>query len=188
MAPVPDDDELMRCARDGDVAAFAQIYDRHAPIALAVAQRMLPAASEAQDLLHDVFIEAWQHVREYDPSRGSVRTWLLVRLRSRALDRLHKRAREAQAQRGTREARDDDANVDPRSLHPERKLAVQQALSALHDSVRGTLELTYFEGLTAHEIAQRMGVPEGTVRSRLARGLEALARVFAEETSGQHAE
>src|SRR5262249_9415197 len=88
------DAELMRRAAAGEVDAFAEIYDRHAPALLALLRRMLGTGGEAQDLLHDVFLQAWESVREYDASRGSARTWLLVRARSRALDRLQRRSRE----------------------------------------------------------------------------------------------
>jgi len=173
------DVELMRRSAQGDVEAFAQIYDRHAGSLLALSQRMHFARSEGQDLLHDVFLEAWQAVREYDPERASVRTWLLVRARSRALDRLGRHAREESA----RKTLPPDNPVSPQralTSHAERTIAVRQALDGLEPNVRATLELTYFEGLTAVEIAERMGVPLGTVKSRLARGLQGLQRVLGE--------
>jgi RNA polymerase sigma-70 factor, ECF subfamily len=176
---VMSDVELMRRSAQGDVEAFAQIYDRHAGSLLALSQRMRFAASEAQDLLHDVFLEAWQAVREYDPERASVRTWLLVRARSRALDRLGRSAREQSARRTL--PPDNPASQERVfALHAERRIAVRQALDELDASVRETLELTYYEGLTAVEIAARMDVPLGTVKSRLARGLQSLQRVLGE--------
>jgi RNA polymerase sigma-70 factor (ECF subfamily) len=174
---LPSDVELMRRAAAGEVDAFAAIYDRHAPALLALAQRMLTARSEAQDLLHDVFLEAWQCAREYDPERASVRTWLLVRARSRALDRMGRRAREHNARSALRP--DGEAVRSHASTSAaDRRVAVRQALDELDASVRETLELSYFAGLTAEEIAARMDVPIGTVRSRLARGLQQLARVL----------
>jgi RNA polymerase sigma-70 factor (ECF subfamily) len=173
------DVELMRRSAQGDVEAFAQIYDRHAGSLLALSQRMRFARSEGQDLLHDVFLEAWQAVREYDPERATVRTWLLVRARSRALDRLGRHAREESA----RKTLPPDNPASPQralSSHEERRIAVRQALAGLEPNVRATLELTYFEGLTAVEIAERMSVPLGTVKSRLARGLQGLQRVLGE--------
>ncbi|MET0283302.1 MAG: sigma-70 family RNA polymerase sigma factor [Polyangiales bacterium] len=156
---------LMERARHGDVAAFGELYDRHAPVVLSLMRRIL--ARDAHDLLHDVFIEAWQSAREYDPQRASVRVWLLVRARARAVDRLrrHQRERNVHVLLPTRRAH------DPIS---ERQLAVRQVLARLEPSVRETLELTYFEGLTAPEVSRRMRTPEGTVRSRLARGLSHL--------------
>ncbi|HEX5657643.1 MAG TPA: sigma-70 family RNA polymerase sigma factor [Polyangiales bacterium] len=166
----PLDVALMERARHGDVAAFGELYDRHAPMVLALMRRIL--AREAHDLLHDVFIEAWQSAREYDATRASVRVWLLVRARARAIDRLRRQRRERNVRvlLPTRRAHDP---ID------EHQLAVRQALSKLEPSVRETLELTYFEGLTAREISDRTGAPEGTVRSRLARGLSHLHEALA---------
>jgi RNA polymerase sigma-70 factor (ECF subfamily) len=176
---LPSDVELMRRAGAGEVEAFAAIYDRHAPALLALAQRMLSARSEAQDLLHDVFLEAWQCVREYDPERASVRTWLLVRARSRALDRMGRRAREHNVRSSLRS---DSHAVRSHAVTSaaDRRVAVRQALAELDASVRETLELSYFAGLTAEEIAARMDVPAGTVKSRLARGLSQLAQVLSD--------
>jgi RNA polymerase sigma-70 factor, ECF subfamily len=180
---VQSDLELMQRAGAGEVEAFAAIYDRHAPALLALAQRMLTGASEAQDLLHDVFLEAWQGAREYDPDRASVRTWLLVRARSRALDRIGRRAREHTAQSSLR-AEPAAARAHASTAETERRVAVRQALDELDEAVRETLELSYFAGLTADEIAEHMAVPVGTVRSRLARGLQRLAQVLSDLEGG----
>ena len=83
-----DDVALLRRLQRGDTAAMGALYDRYAPQLLALAVRMLRSEREAEDLLHDLFLEAWQNVRQYDETKGTVRTWLFVRLRSRALDRL----------------------------------------------------------------------------------------------------
>lgn len=164
------DAQLMERAGAGDVEAFAEIYDRHAAAVLALVRRVLGDRGDAQDVLHDVFLEAWRSVRDYQSERGSVRAWLVVRARSRALDR---RARLVQ-QSSSYAALPVIDCVQP----SERQLAVQQALAKLSPHVRETLELTYFEGLTAPELSQRMNVPEGTVRSRLNRGLDALKHML----------
>jgi RNA polymerase sigma-70 factor (ECF subfamily) len=170
LSGMPSDIELMERAAAGDAEAFAAIYDRHAGTLLAVAQRLLSRSDEALDLLHDVFLEAWQRVREYDASRSAPRTWLIIRLRSRALDR------RARAARGVSVAEQLEAMPRAASVFGERQLEVARALRELDDDVRSVLELTYFEGLTALEISERDGSPVGTVRSRLARGLEQLRK------------
>jgi RNA polymerase sigma-70 factor (ECF subfamily) len=183
-APPEADAALMARASRGDVAAFAEIYDRHAPALLALARRMLASGAEAEDLVHDVLLEAWQRIHDYDPNKAGVRTWLVIRTRSRALDRIARKARD-------RDARDSLRPLDPASarhaavVRDERKLALQQALGGLEATVRQTLELSYFDGLTAAEIAVRMSVPEGTVKSRLARGLRGLHGLL-EELGGSH--
>jgi RNA polymerase sigma-70 factor (ECF subfamily) len=179
----PTDFELMQRAQDGHVESFAALYDRHAPVALALAKRILSSLVDAQDLLHDVFIEAWQGVREYDPKRASVRTWLLVRTRSRALDRVYRRGRERLVHRSLAPVSPSVADAAP---HAERSFALREALAGLDDGVRSVLELTYFWGLTASEISERIDVPEGTVRSRLARGLSRLEQTLSELEGTQH--
>lgn len=177
----PPIDVLMERAQAGDRSAFGLLYDRFAPALLGAAARMLGGPREAADLVHDVFLEAWQHVREYDARKGSVRTWLLLRLRSRALDLLGRAER-----RHTRvgDGPEQLERPDPGAReHGLEQLAVRQALARLEEGVRAVLELTYFDGLTAREIAARAGIPEGTVRSRLARGLAALAEALGEERS-----
>ena len=161
----PSDADLMRRAARGDVEAFAEIYDRHASLLLALASRMLRSSSEAQDLVHDVLIEAWQAARDYDATQASMRTWLLVRLRSRALDRLGRSARYEAIRVALQ------PNARSHSQHSaglsERRIAVREALAELDADVRDALHFTYFEGMTSAEIAERTGVPVGTVKSRL---------------------
>jgi RNA polymerase sigma-70 factor (ECF subfamily) len=178
-APATDDAALVALVAQANRAALGILYDRHAPSLLAVGIRMLRSQREAQDLLHDVFLEVWEHAREYDAAKATVRTWLFVRLRSRALDRLgraeHKR---------TRSLSDSDATLDLReaaTVEAVDSIAVKQALAQLPPDVREALDLTYFDGLTAREIAERTSVPIGTVKSRLSRGLVALGTLLRAE-------
>jgi len=167
-----DDAAVVERARSGDRAAFGSLYDRFSPILLGAAIRFFRSRREADDLVHDVFLEAWQHVREYDPTKGSMRTWLLLRLRSRALDRLGRA--ESRKTRSLEDGTDTlESTVLPASDTVD-VIAVRRALEGLDQDVRGVLERTYFEGLTAREIAEQANVPIGTVKSRLARGLSAL--------------
>jgi RNA polymerase sigma-70 factor (ECF subfamily) len=142
---------------------------------LATAIKMLGAEREAQDLLHDVFLEAWEHACEYDGARGSVRTWLLVRLRSRALDRLGRA--ESRLGRSLDDVDADRPDVATRRTTPALSvdsLAIRQALGRLDDATRDALTLTYFQGFSAREIGERLNIPVGTVKSRIARGLACL--------------
>ncbi len=170
---VQDDEALMARVAAGDRNALGTVYDLFAPIMMAVAVRMLGGQREAQDLVHDVFLEAWQHAAEFDATRGSLRSWLLLRLRSRALDRLGR----AEAQRtlsietsGPDEPQD---RVGPALEHADR-IGLREAVEQLEGGVREVLELTYFRGMTADAVAQQTDIPVGTVRSRLARGLRVL--------------
>jgi len=158
----------------GDSEALATLYDRHSGSMLALAQRIVGRGAEAEDVIHDVFLEAWRHCADYDPARGSVKSWLLLRTRSRSLD-VQKSARVSKKAAGFDDAwlaelgdpsRDTTAGVD--------QSRVRQVLVALSPEHREVLLLGYFEGLSSSEIAERVGVPLGTVKSRVAAALAAL--------------
>jgi RNA polymerase sigma-70 factor (ECF subfamily) len=175
---IPTDRSLAAGMVEGDRDSIGSLYDLYAPVMMAVAARVLGGGHrEAQDLVHDVFLEAWLHASDYDPERGSLRSWLLLRLRSRALDRLGT----AEATR-TRPLDEGDPAIAASSLAPliERidRIGLQEGVGRLDASVREVLELTYFRGLTAPEIADQLSLPVGTVRSRLARGLRELRVVL----------
>lgn len=162
----------------GGRPALAALYDRYAPVLMAVALRMLGGRAEAEDLLHDLFLEVWQQARTYDPARGTVRSWLVVRLRSRALDRLKSVAYtrvislEPGALLDALFAPDTDPILGP-SAH-----SVRQAILQLPEEERQILDLAYFHGLSLSEVATRLDVPLGTVKSRLSRALGKLRHTF----------
>ncbi|CAN5864775.1 sigma-70 family RNA polymerase sigma factor [soil metagenome] len=153
----------------GDQGALSELYDRHSGILLGLAMRIVRERRDAEDLLHDVFLEAWRSAKDFDPKRGRVRTWLAIRMRSRALD-LKKSARVS------RNAGDAGLEfmVDHSPVATPDHAAVRTALTALGPEQRRVLELAYFEGLSCSEIAERVAIPVGTVKSRIAAGLDRL--------------
>jgi RNA polymerase sigma-70 factor (ECF subfamily) len=176
-----DDIALVREAARGQVAALAELYDRYAALLVTMARRMLGDVTAAEDLVQDVFLEVWRRADGFDPTRGTVRTWMLVRLRSRALDRL----RSAQTRREV--SRDDvvvsDEDHDELGTQPDRRV-VREALAALPAEQRSVLELAYFQGLSSSEIAAQMGTPIGTVKSRTAAALAKLRGVMGSSGRG----
>jgi RNA polymerase sigma-70 factor (ECF subfamily) len=171
-APPPDDAEdevLVAAMAGGDRAALATLYERHASLLLGLALRIVRERREAEDLLHDVFLEAWRTAKDFDPKRGRVRTWLAIRMRSRALD-LQKSARVSRnTGDGGLELLVDEADA----ASPDHG-RVRRALAELATDQRRVLELAYFEGLSCTEIAERVAIPVGTVKSRIAAGLDRL--------------
>jgi RNA polymerase sigma-70 factor (ECF subfamily) len=166
-----EDVELIREAARGEVDALASVYDRYSRLLMTTAERMLGDRAMAEDLVHDVMMEVWRAAASYDVARGSVRTWMLVRLRSRALDRL-RAARTRREEPGEPQHAAADEAEDP-LLEPDRR-AIRRALAELPPEQREVLELAYFQGLSSSEIAERMGSPLGTVKSRTAAGLAKL--------------
>lgn len=171
------DVSLIGGAAAGDRDCLAALYDRYAPALLAIGRRILGDRREAEDLLHDVFIEVWRMAGDYDEARGSVRAWLLMRMRSRALDRrksaaISKRADLPAPDTVADAAGEPHGGEDP-ALGPDRQ-AVRRALEQLPAEQRQVLELGYFEGLSSSEIAERVCAPIGTVKSRVAAALSKL--------------
>lgn len=148
----------------------------------AVACRVLQSPRDAEDLVHDVFLEAWHRARHYDRSRASVQTWLMMRLRSRALDRLRSTQRRTElVARALDEQSPNPSVAAPSGASGDLK-QVQGLLSHLNSGQREVLELAYFDGLTLADIAQRLSLPLGTVKSRLSRAVTELrARVGEQE-------
>jgi RNA polymerase sigma-70 factor (ECF subfamily) len=163
------DAALVAAIAQGDRQALSELYRRHAPVLLGLAVRIVRNRREAEDLLHDVFLEAWRSARDFDPNRGRVRTWLAIRMRSRALD-LQKSARVS------RNAGDAGLEVipDERERHSPDHARVRAAIAELSADQRTVVELSYFEGLSCSEIAAKIGIPIGTVKSRLAAGMQRL--------------
>jgi RNA polymerase sigma-70 factor, ECF subfamily len=169
---LPDDAEdeaLVTAMAKGDRGALATLYERHAPLLLGLALKIVRERREAEDLLHDVFLEAWRSAKDFDPKRGRVRTWLAIRMRSRALD-LQKSAR---VSRNTGDGGLDQLVDESEIASPDHR-RVRRALAELGQEQRRVLELAYFEGLSCTEIAERVAIPVGTVKSRIAAGLDRL--------------
>jgi RNA polymerase sigma-70 factor, ECF subfamily len=171
------DVELVLAVARGDRAALGALYDKYAPFLVSLALRIVRERREAEDLLHDVFLEVWRSAVDYDPARGRVRTWLAIRMRSRALDR-------QKSARVSKHAGDDSVierfvgeGGEGIEAGPDQA-RVRGALESLGDDQRRVVELAYFEGLSCSEIAARISVPIGTVKSRMAAAMSRLREVL----------
>jgi len=181
-------DNISRAARDaldagamvriqaGDDSGLAELYDRHAPFVLGVALKIVRDQNEAEDVVHDAFIAIVERADQFRPERGSLIAWLVTTVRNLALDRARRRTRRAQILEEELRHEPGDPVPDPEALSwlEHRRVAVVAALARISTEQRRTLEIAFFEGLSYPEIAEREGVPLGTVKSRAARALTAL--------------
>ncbi len=160
----------------GDDSALSELYDRHAAFVFGVAIKIVRDHNEAEDVVHDVFIAVVERADQFRPERGSVVAWLTTAVRNLALDRARRRARRAQITEDELQHEPSAPVLDPEALSwlEHRRVAVLAALGTIPEAQRRTLEIAFFEGLTYPEIAEREGVPLGTVKSRAARALAAL--------------
>lgn len=168
------DADLLQQVQHGNTTAMARLYDRHAAAVLRLALKILRNRSDAEDLVHDVFVEAWQCAAQYKPEKASVRTWFLLRARSRALDRLR---RLDLARRHAMAAEPLQRTVSDAELKTDQALATG-SLPQLSRVQREVVELAYFRGFTCQEIADRCDIPVGTVKSRLAASVKKLRELL----------
>jgi RNA polymerase sigma-70 factor (ECF subfamily) len=173
------DRDLVRGIERGDEEAFRGLFRRYAPTALALARRVARQPHLAEEIVQEAFLAIWRDPRGYEPSRGSVKSWLMGMVHHRAVDAV--RREESQRRRGD-EARANEVVVveDPAESVvdalgvPEERKAVRAALDALPHEQRQVLELMYFEGLSQTRVAERLELPLGTVKSRTLLGMRKL--------------
>ena len=174
---------LSRIAR-GDVEALGELYDRYQAVLMPVALRILRSRPEAEDALHDAFVIVYDRAAQYAPDRGSVPSWLVTLVRNLCIDRARRRDRRgALADRylGKGAARDESPTPETLAAEGTERARVRRALETLPEAQRETLLVAFFEGLTYPEIAERDGVPLGTIKSRAARAMAALREALGEE-------
>ncbi len=168
------DADLAHRLTAGDTTALSQVHAEHQAALFTAATSILRNRDTAFDVTQDIFTHLWEHPTKYDPYRGSLRSYLLVRTRSRALDILRsetsRRRRETRHHGDHRTVRSVDELVTDRS----RAHAVRERLTGLDARERDAISLAFFEDLSYREVARRLAIPEGTAKSRIRVGLAKL--------------
>ncbi|HET8978004.1 MAG TPA: sigma-70 family RNA polymerase sigma factor [Solirubrobacteraceae bacterium] len=171
------DEDLMAFVHQGDARAFEVVFDRHADAAFSLAYRMCGRRSTAEDVVQEAFLSLWRSGARYDPSRGSVRSWILGVVRNRSVDLFRR-----DLVRTARDVNADDAvqrlpAVDDVAGEAERREdagQIRRALRELPADQRRVIELAYFGGFTHSQIAELLALPAGTVKGRMRLGLTKL--------------
>lgn len=159
----------------GDQAALGDLYDRHGRSVYALACRIVTDRTDAEDVVQEVFAQAWQQVSRYDPARATVIGWLLMMTRTRAVDRIRARkARPAGTDTLVPDLADPSAGQEAEAISSEAAARLGAALRELPEAQRATIELAYYEGLTQADIAERLREPLGTVKTRMRSALQKL--------------
>jgi RNA polymerase sigma-70 factor, ECF subfamily len=167
------DYDLLTALAAGQVNALSVLYDRYARLVYSLAYKILENSEEAEDITQEVFLTLWRR-NSYDPKRGSLSSFLTTMTRSRAIDKLRSkgaRLRVLQRLQGT-------VRMEANTLTPleqasigERSQVIRGALAQLSETERQVLEIAYYEGLSQSEIAKRLNIPLGTVKTRSRQGL-----------------
>jgi RNA polymerase sigma factor (sigma-70 family) len=169
------DEALVALVARGEDAALAELYDRFGRPAYGLALRVLRDPALAEDAVQDAFVTLWRSARRFVPERARASTWLLTLVHRRAVDLVRREERrradplESAPEPATHGGAEDDALL---TFERER---VRGALALLPDPQREAIELAYFGGFTQAELADRLGQPLGTIKSRMFAGLRTLA-------------
>ena len=176
-APEARDRDLIQRIGGGDEEAFRRLFRAFAPPALALAQRIVRQPYLAEEIVQEVFLAVWRTPERYRADRGSVRSWLMGMVHHRAVDVVR---REESQRRRAEDAQADEAPADPAVTvvealsGPQERMAVRAALDDIPAEQRRVLELMYYDGMSQSQIAARLSLPLGTVKSRTLLGMRRL--------------
>jgi RNA polymerase sigma-70 factor (ECF subfamily) len=165
--------DLIRRVAAGDRGAFRRIYDLQAPRLYGIALRITRQAPLASDAVHDALLQLWRNAGRFDIDRGNPEAWLISLVRYRALDIVRHRAREA-PEDDLPEAIDEDPDPFARLASSRDAAALHRCLNGLEPDRRRLLSLAFVEGLSHSEVAERVKMPLGTVKSGIRRSLQSL--------------
>lgn len=173
--------------RLGDDAALGELYDQHAGFVFGLALRVIGDKQVAEDITQDVFVSFWADPNRYDPDRGTLRAFLGTVTHRRAVDVI--RREEARRRRETKTSLEPPyaTAVDDTAVRTMTSETVRAAVAQLPAAQREALELAYFHGHTYRQVAEVLGIPEGTAKSRLRLGLQRIAELLHPELSEQWA-
>lgn len=166
---------LLQRIVDRDAGALGELYDRHSGLLYRLILRVLRDAGEAEDVLQEVFLRVWQRADSYDAVFGEPMGWLVRIARNRAIDRLRARGSRPALDGGDEGA---DRLLAAEQAHPhasmaerERRRAIEDALREIEPEQRVLIEHAFFLGYTQSELADKFGLPLGTVKTRIRRGM-----------------
>ncbi len=169
-----------------DSVAFGHLYDRHAPVVLGIAVRIVQDQAEGEEVLQEAFWRVWNQAATFDPAKGPFRAWLFSIARRQALDLLRRRnvrpqaARDESEERRFEQAPSLDEGVPEAAEGAIAAAQLRGALDRLSAEQFQVLDLAYFKGLTRQEIARTTGLPLGTVHTRARLGLQNLRSILGE--------
>jgi RNA polymerase sigma-70 factor, ECF subfamily len=179
------DEAIVERIANGDRAAMAELYDRYVHAVFSLAYRIVTLPADAEDVVQEVFTQAWRQAVRYDATRATAAGWLLNITRTRAIDRVRAnrtRQRVSGSDDQIESAPATNEDQEQRAIDGERAARVRAALASLGQAQRKAIELAYFGGLSHGEIAAKLQEPLGTIKTRIRSGLLKLREALMERT------
>jgi len=179
------DEAVVALVARSDEQALAELYDRFGRVAYGLALRVLRDEALAEDAIQEGFLTAWRRADTFMPERAKASTWLLTLVHRRAVDLVRREERRRAEPIDAAEERVGDGPAEDAVWLRYERERVQAALRQLPDQQREALELAYYGGFTQSELAERLGQPVGTIKSRMFSGLGRLRDLLAEPEPGE---
>lgn len=175
----PKEEEIVGLLQDGKQEAISIIYDNYGAVLFGLCVRMMGSKEDAEEVFQEAMIKIWRYAKSYDPSKARLYTWMMNVTRNACIDQIRKNDRRPQIQ-------DVDANVyKVDAVHqtdlPVDHIGLKKELERLRPEDRKVLELAYFQGFTQGEIAKKLNVPLGTVKTRARKAISELKRFLAKD-------
>jgi RNA polymerase sigma-70 factor (ECF subfamily) len=190
------DDELMDRLGRQDIGAFEALYDRYGDLVYSVALRVVGDTYVAEDIAQDVFLRVWRRPEQFDLERGKFVTWLMSVTRNRSIDERRRRGRRLRHE--AMPSGDDEEDVLPSkndrddpalaTVLADERAAVRRAMEYLPAEQKLAIQLAYFSGLTQQEIANQLGHPLGTVKTRIRLGMQKMRGALEDRTREERAD
>ena len=174
------DEAVVALVARSDETALAELYDRFGRLAYGLARRVLRDDALAEDAVQDAFMSVWRTATRFVPERSKASTWLLTLVHRRAVDLVRREERRRTEALDDSYEEADEARTDEEVWLRFERERVQEALRALPDQQREAIELAYYGGFTQTELADRLGQPVGTIKSRMFAGLGRLRDLLSE--------
>lgn len=166
--------QCIQRAAHGDQQGLAELYDHSSRLVYSVAIRIAGNPADAEEITLDVYSQVWRLAKDYTPDRGSPSSWLVMMARSRALDKVRSRISRNQhetALETTFDAAAAGESAEESAMMAQNRRRIRHAMGELSAEQREAIELSYFSGLTHSELAERLGQPLGTVKTRIRLGM-----------------
>jgi RNA polymerase sigma-70 factor (ECF subfamily) len=170
--------DLLPALVDGDEGAFALLYDAYAPLLFGIIVRIVGDEKEAENLLQDTFVKIWNHISKYDAEKGRLATWLINIARHIAIDFKRSKYFNQKQKNQTLDHLVSTGMELSATLPVIDTLGLKQLVERITPACREVIEWMYFDGYTQQEIADRFGIPLGTVKTRARMGLKELKEFY----------
>lgn len=185
--PIPlTDEELLADVSRGETAALSALYDRYAPRAFGLILQIIKNQTDAEDVVQETFLQVWQQAGRFDSSKGKPAVWILMLARSRALDKLRKtQSKLVTLQENMPDQPSPGLPADQAVQLKESQKLICSALCTLSQDQQEPIRLAFYEGLTHMEIARYLGLPLGTIKTRIRTGMQNLRTTLTDHGDDQ---